>query len=148
MITKKQLYYQENKEKIKQRVNQYYYENKEKLLNDMSLYAKEHKEIVNRAKKKYKSRNKAKFAALEAKRRSLLKKACPKWANLHKIEEIYKQANVLVTEVDHIIPLVSPIVCGLHVEANLQLLSRTENRSKGNRMTYSIKSNTQPILKN
>lgn len=36
-------------------------------------------------------------------------------------------------EVDHAIPLQSPIVCGLHNERNLQVIPRSENRAKSNR---------------
>lgn len=36
--------------------------------------------------------------------------------------------------VDHIYPLNSPIVCGLHVEDNLRLLFAGDNIAKGNRM--------------
>jgi hypothetical protein len=36
-------------------------------------------------------------------------------------------------EVDHIVPLQSPLVCGLHNEFNLRVITRFENRSKNNR---------------
>lgn len=38
-----------------------------------------------------------------------------------------------VFEVDHIIPLNGEVVSGLHVPTNLQILLRTDNRSKGNK---------------
>jgi 5-methylcytosine-specific restriction endonuclease McrA len=37
-------------------------------------------------------------------------------------------------EVDHIVPLKSPLVCGLHVEHNLQVIPATQNRRKHNRV--------------
>ncbi len=36
-------------------------------------------------------------------------------------------------EVDHIVPVVHPLVCGLHVPWNFQYLTRGGNRHKGNR---------------
>ncbi len=60
-------------------------------------------------------------------------RATPVWADHDKIKQIYKTASVFDYEVDHIVPLRSPIVCGLHVEHNLQLLDGRENARKGNR---------------
>lgn len=59
--------------------------------------------------------------------------ALPKWANIEHIKNIYKKAKETGMVVDHIVPLISKIVCGLHCENNLQLLSHTENSSKANR---------------
>ena len=36
-------------------------------------------------------------------------------------------------EVDHIVPLASRIVCGLHAETNLRVVPKLVNRIKGNR---------------
>lgn len=50
-----------------------------------------------------------------------------------KIKEIYREAHKRGMEVDHIIPLRSKYICGLHVENNLQLLIPQENWKKGNK---------------
>jgi len=67
-----------------------------------------------------------------AKRRALKLQATPLWANDMAIKEIYAKAKALGMEVDHIVPLNSKVVCGLHWEGNLQLLTESENRRKSN----------------
>lgn len=63
----------------------------------------------------------------------------PSWADLDKINSIFLQCKELSDStgikysVDHIVPLNSDLVCGLHVECNLQILSHKENSMKGNR---------------
>lgn len=54
------------------------------------------------------------------------------WADLEKISEIYSRAKELGMHVDHIIPLKHELVCGLHNEFNLQLLTPEENLAKRN----------------
>lgn len=61
-------------------------------------------------------------------------KAMPAWAEPELLELIYAEAAHRRLEVDHIIPLRGRNVCGLHVHYNLQLLSRSENARKGNRL--------------
>lgn len=64
--------------------------------------------------------------------------ATPAWADLAAIEAIYQEAMRLEVEtgepheVDHIIPLSHPLVCGLHVHWNLRAITKTENRRKSN----------------
>lgn len=70
------------------------------------------------------------------KRRSALKIATPAWADLVAIEAIYVEARRLTAEtgtlheVDHIVPIQGRRVCGLHVEANLQILTKIDNVKK------------------
>jgi hypothetical protein len=65
--------------------------------------------------------------------------AMPVWADVERINSLYREARRLTRttgvmhHVDHIVPLNSRLVCGLHVPANLEILRARENRSKGNR---------------
>ena len=59
--------------------------------------------------------------------------AWPQWcANSKTTEHIYREAKRRGKTVDHIVPLSSPIVCGLHVPWNLEIVDREQNESKGN----------------
>jgi hypothetical protein len=68
-----------------------------------------------------------------SRRRATKLKATPKWADMDKIKQIYIKASTCGHHVDHIVPLRSKFVCGLHCEANLQILEPSINMSKGNR---------------
>lgn len=61
---------------------------------------------------------KAKIRASNSRYRARKLRAMPKWAILTKIEDMYKNCPEGY-HVDHIVPLQSEIVCGLHVEYNL-----------------------------
>lgn len=74
-------------------------------------------------------------------KRRELKHLTPSWANTEKINDIYikarkmSQETGITHEVDHIIPLTHKLVCGLHVESNLQILTEQENCQKSNKFT-------------
>lgn len=62
-------------------------------------------------------------------------RATPRWlseADVERMRAIYRDCPA-GCHVDHIVPLKSPIVCGLHVPWNLQPLPAGSNMSKGNR---------------
>jgi 5-methylcytosine-specific restriction endonuclease McrA len=63
----------------------------------------------------------------------------PLWANLSIIKRIYENAEG--AHVDHIIPLQGELVCGLHVENNLQYLTPEENSRKGNKLLEEFTTN-------
>lgn len=82
----------------------------------------------------WKKNNPEAVAAMSSKRRAALLNAIPLWADSHAIIEIYRQCRDKPGyHVDHIVPLVSTLVCGLHCEANLQVIPAFENYSKNNR---------------
>ncbi len=94
----------------------------------------------NRAsKRKWAAANAAKINAKTTRRQAAKLQAAPSWANLFFIEEAYDLARRRTKttgirwEVDHIVPLQSEQVCGLHVEHNLRVIPKTENQAKGNR---------------
>lgn len=87
--------------------------------------------------------NPHKGAQFQASRRTRLKRAQPKWLNIEQIKQIeifYKIANKMTKtfnikySVDHVIPLQGKLVSGLHVPWNLQILTKSKNSSKGNRL--------------
>ena len=85
-------------------------------------------------KARWKKANPEAVAAFTGKRRAALNNAIPAWANEQAILDIYRECrNHPDHHVDHIVPLVSKIVCGLHCEANLRIIPAVENYSKNNR---------------
>jgi len=76
--------------------------------------------------------------AATAKRRAALLRAIPSWASMEDIHSFYRLAARLTREtgikahVDHVVPLQSPLVCGLHCAANMTILPESLNKRKGN----------------
>lgn len=75
----------------------------------------------------------------QRKREAAKLNAVPGWANEFYISEAYELAKLREKvcggkwQVDHIVPLQSKLVCGLHTHDNLQVIPEATNRSKGNR---------------
>lgn len=82
---------------------------------------------------RWRKENPALHAANEAGRKAAKLRATPAWANMGLVTQVYIKAKEVSHHVDHIVPLVSKLVCGLHNEFNLQLLPGADNLSKGNR---------------
>lgn len=58
----------------------------------------------------------------------------PAWGRPDMIAIVYRKAQELGLEVDHVVPLKSKRVSGLHVWWNLQLLDQSHNKAKNNRL--------------
>lgn len=134
-----------------------YQENKERILEQNKLdttknneyskvYRENNKEQRRLSGEKWRAKNKVLTCFLANARRAKKLQATPKWAETEQkeIEALYREAARLQEEtgtkyhVDHIIPLQSDLVCGLHCLANLQILTQTENNKKSNKFDPDI----------
>ena len=105
-----------------------------------AAYHEANRDALNAYYREYAKRNPQKRQAIRVARRAKKLQAYPAWANKTYIALFYEQARLesarlgIEVHVDHIVPLVSSLVCGLHCEHNLQLLSASANLTKSNRL--------------
>jgi len=87
----------------------------------------------------YSRSNAARLNAAKTKRQAHRRSAVPKWVNEFFVEECYDLARRRTKSlgfqwsVDHIVPMTSDKVCGLHWEGNLRVIPHLLNISKKNR---------------
>lgn len=111
-------------------------------------WAKENKDAVSNSKQKwldnnpdkrkeasssFMKRNRPYYTQYASLRTRKVQLAQPSWVDKEALLDVYKEADYLGLEVDHIIPITHKLVCGLHVWDNLQLLTRSENATKSNK---------------
>lgn len=98
---------------------------------------------VNQYKRKYKEANPELYKALVSVRKRRHRNATPKWVTVGQklaMRQLYLQAMELTKltgeryVVDHIVPLLSDEVCGLHVPWNLRVITQEENLKKSNKL--------------
>lgn len=135
-------YRERNKEVIKSRRAGYWGANASRKRAYDMRYRDANAEGIKKRQLAYYDKNKPAYVARVVKRNAVKRKACPAWANEFFMEEAYDLAarrSALKTgghakwHVDHIVPLQSPLVCGLHVHNNLRVIPGKENLAKGNR---------------
>jgi 5-methylcytosine-specific restriction endonuclease McrA len=124
-ITAKQEYYKRNKEAVIARADA-------RPLEEKQAY-----------KRRYKERFPEYYATLNNVRKRRHRNATPPWvtkAQKQTMRHLYEQATQLTKitgeryVVDHIVPLINPIVCGLHVPWNLRVITQEENLKKSNKL--------------
>ncbi|MFZ2190107.1 MAG: hypothetical protein WAV48_04965 [Candidatus Magasanikiibacteriota bacterium] len=124
---------EENQERHKENQLRWQAQNLERYKQKKDEWIERNRETVNQRSREYAKANPDRKNSLTAKRRAALLQAIPSWANLEQIKEVYTQAKKTGMVVDHIIPLRGKLVCGLHVETNLQLLTSQDNCIKNNK---------------
>lgn len=111
----------------------------ERARSNEAAYRARNREICNARIREWKAKNPHKLTHYFHKRRAAELRAMPAWADLDAIEAIYAEAQMVQAatgipqHVDHVVPILSKLVCGLHCEANLRVVPATENMAKNNR---------------
>lgn len=129
-----------NRERIKNNKSSAYEKNREKHIARVSAWRGSNKGRVRAILLAYYERHKPKILAMNSLRTKRRKLAMPPWADRSAIEAVYAEAQRKTQEtgvmhhVDHRMPLIHPSFSGLHVPWNLQVLTATQNLSKGNRI--------------
>ena len=131
-------WYEQNKERNKLRAIEWAKTNPDAAKAAQKRHNEKHKEKRAAKHLEWARANRPKRNAVDARRKAAKLRATPSWADQDAIMQIYAEAMRQQEEtgirkhVDHIVPLQSKIVCGLHVESNLQILDGAENESKRN----------------
>lgn len=116
-----------------------YEREKEVILEKNRQWRVENRDWYSEYNSAYYLNNPEKYAGYRDLRIRKLKEQTPDWADKLLIKEFYVQARDLTEKtgilhtVDHIVPLQGTNVSGLHVETNLQILTKTENSKKRNK---------------
>lgn len=131
--------YHEDPEAAKRKVYEWRDKNPDRSAEHQRHYFERNSDSVRERARAGYAEDPAKVRAAVAAYEAAKLQATPAWADMQKILDVYREAERLSLgtgvqhHVDHIIPLRSDIVCGLHVHWNLRAIPASDNCSKGNR---------------
>jgi len=125
---------------VKDRKNDWYTANREKVI---QAAATRPKAVLREYRNAWKRNNLLQIRADTKARRRKHRQATPRWLSRKQKSEIRQLYQIAITMtkttgeqyvVDHIVPLRSEFVCGLHVPWNLRVITREENLRKSNQL--------------
>lgn len=134
----RKLEYAHTAEAAKNRAAEWYAANPDKAAAKRAEWYVANKEKCRDRHNAWKKANPLKVKARKARERLRVRKATPSWVDKAKLDAVYIEAARLRLTVDHIIPLRHKLVCGLHVPANLQLLTAEQNSRKSNKFDVEV----------
>ena len=128
------------RENVKDRKNEWYQENRETVINNAATRPAH---VLREYRNAWKVNNKTQVLADNKVRRRKHREATPPWLTRKQKSEIRQLYQIAITMtqttgeqyvVDHIVPLRSHEVCGLHVPWNLRVITQEENLKKSNKL--------------
>jgi 5-methylcytosine-specific restriction endonuclease McrA len=128
------------REDVKDRKNEWYQENREAVI---EAAATRPAHVLREYRNAWKANNKTQVLADNKVRRRKHREATPPWLTRKQKSEIRQLYQIAITMtqttgeqyvVDHIVPLRSHEVCGLHVPWNLRVITQEENLKKSNKL--------------
>ena len=128
------------REDVKERKNEWYQENRETVIAAASTRPAH---VLREYRNAWKENNKVQVLADNKVRRRKHRQATPPWLTRKQKSEIRQLYQMAITMtqttgeqyvVDHIVPLRSHEVCGLHVPWNLRVITQEENLKKSNKL--------------
>lgn len=133
-----------NKQDVKDRKNEWYLANREQVIAQAKTRPYE---LTKEYKRTWKERNLIWVRADTKARRRKHREATPPWITTKQKAEIRQIYQIAITMtkttgeqyvVDHIVPLRSDEVCGLHVPWNLRVITQEENLKKSNKLLANV----------
>lgn len=127
------------KEKARQYAKKWRDKNPDRAKEVARNYEQRKPEIKLARQRRLREEKRDEYNAYNSAKHSRLRRATPAWCDVFILMEAYRLARLrtkmtgIKWSVDHIVPLNSQIVCGLHSHTNIRVVPLSENSSKGNR---------------
>lgn len=128
-----------NREEVKEAKHKWYQNNRDKVIEAANTRPAA---LLRRYRNTWKENNRVQVRADTKARRRKHREATPVWLSRKQKSEIRQIYQIAITMtqttgeqyvVDHIVPLRSEVVCGLHVPWNLRVITQEENLAKSNK---------------